>query len=230
MQWPQAGAVLIEAIKQSQWSGDAKGVAVLFDECLLTRGGAVVLVGDTARAAPEALVALLDDLLSVSADPDRLGVAQDSGQAVTFLREVAERTSPQRRRIEIASLALRALAAQADRDLRTPRRPRSRLAAVRGNDAVRDSTAVSRGANRGSTGGRFHAVRRSTTSGHCVAANAATGSSEGAWPAPGDGPSMAEGGDGPRGGGGGGRTTTAPGPSAGTAPAPRDSPTGLADP
>ncbi len=123
VQWPQAGAVLIEAIKQAQWSGDVSGVAVRSDECLLTRGGAVVLVGDTAQAAPAALVALLDDLLSVCADPDRLGVAHDSGRAVTFLSEVAERTSPQRRRIEIASLALRALAAQADRELADPSTP-----------------------------------------------------------------------------------------------------------
>ena len=72
VQWQQAGAVLIEAIKQTQWSGQGEVVA-RSDECLLTRGGAVVLVGDTAQAAPAALVALLDDLLSVCADPDRLG-------------------------------------------------------------------------------------------------------------------------------------------------------------
>ena len=88
------------------------------DECLVTRGGAVVLVGDTAHAAPASLVALLDDLLSSCAESDRLGLAQSSGHAFTFLTELAERTTPQRRRIEIASLALRALAAQADRELK----------------------------------------------------------------------------------------------------------------
>ena len=123
VQWQQAGAVLIEAIKQTAWSGDPSEVAAQSDECLLTRGGAVVLLGDTARAAPAALVALLDDLLSVCADPDRLGVARDAGHAVAFLREVASRTSPQRRRVEIASLALRALAAQADRELADPSTP-----------------------------------------------------------------------------------------------------------
>ena len=233
VQSQQAGAVLIEAIKQTQWSGDPSEVAARSDECLLTRGGAVVLVGDTAQAAPAALVALLDDLLSVCADPDRLGIAHDSGHAVAFLSEVAERTSPQRRRIEIASLALRALAAQADRELADPSTPalpssvppRSavppRFATRARPPAARPSTAsppvVAAPPCRCSAGGRC--VRRA-----CAARRNAP--CEAAWPAAGDGPSMAKRGDGARDGGAGGGTATASGPAGGTAPAPGDASTG----
>ena len=229
VQSQQAGAVLIEAIKQTQWSGDPSEVAARSDECLLTRGGAVVLVGDTAQAAPAALVALLDDLLSVCADPDRLGIAHDSGHAVAFLSEVAERTSPQRRRIEIASLALRALAAQADRELADPSTP-ALPSSVPPRSAVppRFATRARPPAARPSTASP--PLVAASTGSRCAAANDATRPCEEAWPAAGDGPSMAKGGDGARDGGAGGRTATAPGPAVDTAPAPGDAPTGGAGP
>ena len=84
------------------------------ESCLLTRGGDVVLTGTAAQAGPEVVVRLLDDLLASCSNPGRFAGAVDNGTALEMIEELSEHITAKRRRVEVASVALRGLAAEAD--------------------------------------------------------------------------------------------------------------------
>ena len=84
------------------------------ESCLLTRGGDVVLAGAAAQARPEAVVRLLDDLLASCSNPGRFAGAVADGTALDMIEELSHDTTAKRRRVEVASVALRGLAAEAD--------------------------------------------------------------------------------------------------------------------
>ena len=128
--WREAGAVAFEAIAFARKAGGTGEVADPAESCLLTRGGKIEFAEDAVHAAPEAVLTLLDRLLTSCADPDRLGKAHAAGHTLTFLAQLGELTSPQRRRVEIASLALRGLAAEVDH-LRATGRPVAPLSSSR---------------------------------------------------------------------------------------------------
>jgi hypothetical protein len=113
--WREAAAIIHEAVSQTGPTKGARPSRVSSDACLLTRGGEVVLTGEAQKARPETVVRLLEDLLAVCDSPGGLASALESGTALAFLEDLSQRTTPKRRRVEIASVALRALAAAADR-------------------------------------------------------------------------------------------------------------------
>lgn len=112
--WRDAGAVLVEGVYRAQQLGGAHPEPVTPDHVLLTRGGEVVLAEPAGRANPEAVAALADTLLRKCEDPGDLGVALASGELLPFLESLGEETSWKRRRVQIATLALRGIAAHAD--------------------------------------------------------------------------------------------------------------------
>ena len=75
------------------------------------------LTGDAGKARPETVVRLLEDLLAACDSPGGLAAALERGTAIAFLEELSLRTTPKRRRVEIATVALRGIAAEADRGL-----------------------------------------------------------------------------------------------------------------
>lgn len=112
--WREAAAVLVEAVDRAQQLGGTNPEPVPQETVLLTRGGEVVLTEQAERAHPEAVAGLVSDLLRGCDDPGDLGNAVSTGQLLPFLELVAHDTTWKRRRAQIATLALRALAAQAD--------------------------------------------------------------------------------------------------------------------
>ena len=80
--------------------------------CLLTRAGDVLLTGTATQAGPEAVVRLLDDLLASCSNPDAFSAAVANGTALDMIDELGQHTTAQRRRAEVASVALRGLAAE----------------------------------------------------------------------------------------------------------------------
>ncbi len=115
--WREAAAVLCEAVSAVRRAGGFSDERPRAASCLVTRGGEVVLADEMARARPESLVALASNLLETCAEPDRFGEALQSGAFLEFVDDFASRTSPNQRRVAIAALALRALAAEADLSL-----------------------------------------------------------------------------------------------------------------
>jgi hypothetical protein len=124
MTWRDAGAVLVEGVYRAQELGGTSLDPIAPDTVLVTRGGEVVLTGDAQRAHPEAVAALADDLLRGCEDRGDLGDAIASGDLLPFLESLSHDTSWKRRRVEIATLALRGIAAHADQ-LRSMIRARS---------------------------------------------------------------------------------------------------------
>ena len=114
MSWREVAAVLCEAVSIVRRTGGSSTERPPLRSWLLTRGGAVELEPGAADAGPEVVVTLAQDLLKTCQAPDRLGQAVQSGDLLPFIDEFGERTSPNQRRKEIASLAWRALAAEAD--------------------------------------------------------------------------------------------------------------------
>lgn len=112
--WREAAAVLVEAVDRAHQLGGTNPDPVTQASVLLTRGGEVVLTEQAERAHPEAVAGLVADLLRGCDDPGDLGHAVSSGQLLPFLELVGHDTTWKRRRAQIATLALRALAAQAD--------------------------------------------------------------------------------------------------------------------
>jgi TonB family protein len=112
--WREATAVLCEAVSLVRRAGGSSPERPPLTSCLVTRGGAVVLDGQAAGVRPDVLVTLARDLLKTCRAPDRLGEAMAAGSVLDFVDEFTRRTSSNTRRVEIASLALRALAAEAD--------------------------------------------------------------------------------------------------------------------
>ncbi len=115
--WREAAAIVHEAVALTGPTKGARPTHVGPDACLLTRGGDVVLTGDAAKARPETVVRLLEDLLAACDSPGGLAAALERGTAIAFLEELSLRTTPKRRRVEIATVALRGIAAEADRGL-----------------------------------------------------------------------------------------------------------------
>ena len=112
--WREAAAIVHDAVALT---GPIKGMRPTHvgpEACVLTRGGEVVLTGDAAKARPETVVRLLEDLLVVCDSPDALAAALERGTAIAYLEELSQRTTPKRRRVEIAAVALRGIAAEAD--------------------------------------------------------------------------------------------------------------------
>lgn len=112
--WREAAAVLVEAVDRAHQLGGTNPEPVPQQSVLLTRGGEVILTDQAERAHPEAVAGLVSDLLRGCDDPGDLGSAVSAGQLLPFLELVSHDTTWKRRRAQIATLALRALAAQAD--------------------------------------------------------------------------------------------------------------------
>ena len=115
MSWHEAAAIVHEALALTGPTKGARPNRVDADACVITRGGEVTLVGEAAKARPETIVRLLEDLLPACDTPGGLGAAYERGTAIAFLEDLGQRTTPKRRRVEIASVGIRALAAEADR-------------------------------------------------------------------------------------------------------------------
>jgi hypothetical protein len=115
MSWHEAAAIVHEALVLTGPTKGTRPNRVGPDECVITRGGEVTLVGPAAKARPETIVRLLEDLLPACDTPGGLGAAYERGSAIAFLEELSQRTTPKRRRVEIASVSIRAIAAEADR-------------------------------------------------------------------------------------------------------------------
>jgi hypothetical protein len=113
--WREVAAIVHEALVLTGPTKGARPNRVDPEECVITRGGEVTLVGAAARGRPETIVRLLEDLLPACESPGGLGAAFERGTAIAFLDELSQRTTPKRRRVEIASVAIRAIAAEADR-------------------------------------------------------------------------------------------------------------------
>ena len=113
--WREAAAVVFEGVSTAPDPDgrDVSGVAPA--TCLITRGGEVVFSDDASCRDPEAIAGLAADLLTACADRGDLGAALDAGRLLPFLEKLGEDTTWKRRRVQIATLALRALAAEADR-------------------------------------------------------------------------------------------------------------------
>jgi hypothetical protein len=113
--WREAAAVVFEGASTApDREGDAAS-RVAPATCLITRGGAVVVSDDASCRDPEAIAGLAADLLTACADRGDLGAALDAGRLLPFLEKLGQDTTWKRRRVQIAALALRALATEADR-------------------------------------------------------------------------------------------------------------------
>jgi hypothetical protein len=114
LSWREATAIVQEAIARAAPTEGVGPARVTIDDCVLTRGGDVMLTGTAAWARPEAVVPLLDDLLARCSDPGRFAGAVADGTALEMLAELTQHTTAKRRRVEVASVALRGLAAAAE--------------------------------------------------------------------------------------------------------------------
>ena len=112
--WREASAIVHEAIARAATTEGAGPARVTAESCVITRGGDVLLAGTAAQARPEAVVHLLDELLAACSEPGRFAGAVAAGTALDMLEELAQHTSPKRRQVEVASVALRGLVAAAD--------------------------------------------------------------------------------------------------------------------
>jgi hypothetical protein len=115
--WREAAAVVFEAVYRAQHMAGPRPEPVAPDDCLITRGGEVVFAEHADRAHPEGVAALATTLLRGCDDPGEFGAAVAAGRVLPFLETLGHHTTWKRRRVQIATLALRALAAHAD-DLR----------------------------------------------------------------------------------------------------------------
>lgn len=113
--WREAAAIVHEAVARTGPTKGARPTRVTPAQCELTRGGDIQLTGEAARARPETVLGLLEYLLPACDSPGGLGVAFESGRAISFLEELGLQVTAKRRRVEIAGVALRALCADADR-------------------------------------------------------------------------------------------------------------------
>jgi hypothetical protein len=112
--WREAVAIVHEAIAVTTASDGAGPATVTPESYLLTRGGEVIPTGTAVRARPEAIVRLLDDLLASCDDTGRFAGAVADGIALEMIEQVCQHVSAKRRRVEVASVAIRGLAAAAD--------------------------------------------------------------------------------------------------------------------
>jgi hypothetical protein len=112
--WREAAAIVHEAIAASRGADRTGPARVTAESCLLTRGGEVMLTGSAVQARPEVVVRLLDDLLAACSEPGRFAGAVADGTALEMIAELSQAISPKRRRVEVASVALRGLVAAAD--------------------------------------------------------------------------------------------------------------------
>lgn len=112
--WREATAVVHEAMAATRATGGAGPARVTAESCVLTRGGDVVLTGTAAQAPPEVVVRLLDDLLASCSTPGRFAGAVADGTAIEMIEELNQHITAKRRRVEVAAVALRGLAAEAD--------------------------------------------------------------------------------------------------------------------
>ena len=112
--WQEASAVVFESVDRAQQLGGSHTERVSPDCCLITRGGEVVLSEQAERTHPEVVAALAADLLRGCDEPGELGAALASGRLLPFLEAFSHDTTWKRRRVQIAAVALRAIAAHAD--------------------------------------------------------------------------------------------------------------------
>ena len=115
LSWREAAAIVHEAIVLTGPTKGTRPLHVAAEECVITRGGEVTLIGPAAKARPETIVRLLEDLLPACDSPGGLGAAYERGMAIAFLEDLSQRTTSKRRRVEIAAVAIRAISAEADR-------------------------------------------------------------------------------------------------------------------
>ncbi len=113
--WREAAAIVHEAVARTGPTKGARPTRITPAQCELTRGGDIHLLGDAARARPETVLGLLEYLLPACDSQGGLGVAFESGRAISFLEELGLQVTAKRRRVEIAGVALRALCVDADR-------------------------------------------------------------------------------------------------------------------
>ncbi|MGE0362283.1 MAG: hypothetical protein AB7H93_13975 [Vicinamibacterales bacterium] len=112
--WREVSALLVEAIRQAHSNGGTLGAGVEPASCFVTRGGEIVLAGRAAAARPEAVLELVGPLTAACVDPGDLGQAAANSAVVPFLEAFAADTPWRRRRVQIAAIALRAIAAETD--------------------------------------------------------------------------------------------------------------------
>jgi hypothetical protein len=112
--WREAAAIVHEAIARTGPSAGPGPARVTPESCVVTRGGDVVLTGTAAQARPEVVVTLLDDLLASCDEPGRFAGAVADGTALDMVEGLSQHTSPKRRQVEVAAVALRGLVAEAD--------------------------------------------------------------------------------------------------------------------
>jgi hypothetical protein len=115
MSWREAAAIVQEAVALTGPTKGARPDSLGPDACFITRGGDVVLAGSAAKARPETVVLLLEQLLPACDSPGGLGAAFERGTVLAFLEDLSLRTTAKRRRVEIASVAIRGIAAESDR-------------------------------------------------------------------------------------------------------------------
>ena len=113
--WREAAAVVFEGVSTAHDPDGRAMSRVAPATCLITRGGEVVFSDDFSCRDPEDIAGLAADLLTACPDRGDLGAALDAGRLLPFLEKLGEDTTWKRRRVQIAALALRALAAEADR-------------------------------------------------------------------------------------------------------------------
>ena len=113
--WREAAAIVHEAVALTGPTKGPRPSRVGAESCVITRGGEVLLLNDADQARPETMVQLLQDLLAACDSPGGLAGALANGTALSFLEDLSLQVTYKRRRVEIAGVALRALAAEADR-------------------------------------------------------------------------------------------------------------------
>ena len=114
LSWREAAAIVYEAMARTGPTKGERPSHVASADCELTRGGEVVLLDEAARARPETVLRLLEDLLPACDSPGGLGAAFEAGRAIAFLEDLSLQVTAKRRRVEIAAVALRAIGADAD--------------------------------------------------------------------------------------------------------------------
>jgi hypothetical protein len=137
--WRDASAVLVEVVYRTQQLGGTNPDPVRPVSVLLTRGGEVVLTEQAERAHPDAAAALAADLLRACADRGDLGEAVEAGELMAFLDAQGHETTWKRRRVQIATVALRAIVAHADQ-VRSTMKIRGHERQRGDHDAPRPST------------------------------------------------------------------------------------------
>ena len=100
LSWREAAAIVYEAMARTGPTKGERPSNVATAACELSRGGDVVLLDEAARARPETVLRLLEDLLPACESQGGLGAAFESGRAIAFLEDLSLQVTAKRRRVE----------------------------------------------------------------------------------------------------------------------------------